>query len=50
MCMNPLHFLQCKFLHDEEEIMKCKSKPTFRNITRYKNHSQFEHTHVLNVR
>ena len=22
MCMNPLHFLQSKFLHDEEKIMK----------------------------
>ena len=32
-CMNPLHFLQSKFLHDDEKIMKCISKPTFRNIT-----------------
>ena len=22
MCMNPLHFLQSNFLHDEEQIMK----------------------------
>ena len=28
MCMNPLHFLQSKFLHDEEKIMKSISKPT----------------------
>ena len=34
MCMNPLHFFQSKFLHDEEEIMKSVSKPTFKNITR----------------
>ena len=42
MCMNPLHFLQSKFLHDEEKIMKRKSKPTFKNITRYKDYSQIE--------
>ena len=36
VCMNPLHFLQSKFLHDEETIMKSISKPTFKNITRYK--------------
>ena len=35
MCMNLLHFLQIKFLHDEEKIMKSISKPTFKNITRY---------------
>ena len=35
MCMNPLHFLKSKFLHDEEKIMKSISKPTFKNITRY---------------
>ena len=29
MRMNPLHFLQIKFLHDEEKIMKSISKPTF---------------------
>ena len=29
MCMNPLHFFQSKFLHDEEKIMKSVSKPTF---------------------
>ena len=34
MCMNPLHLLQSKFLHDEEEIIKRISKPTFKNITR----------------
>ena len=28
MCMNPLHFLQSKFLH-EEKIMRRISKPTF---------------------
>ena len=36
MRMNPLHFLQSKFLHHEEKIMKSISKPTFENITRYK--------------
>ena len=34
MCMNPLHFFQSQFLHDEEKIMKSVSKPTFKNITR----------------
>ena len=29
VCMNPLHFLQSKILHDEEKIMKSISKPTF---------------------
>ena len=43
MCMNPLHFFQSKFLHGEEKIMKSISKPTFRNITRYKNYSQIEY-------
>ena len=43
MCMNPLHFFQSKFLHDEEKIMKCISKPTFKNITRYKEYSQIEY-------
>ena len=43
MCMNPLHFLQSKFLHDEEKIMKSISKPTFKNITRYKDYSQIEY-------
>ena len=36
MCMNPLHFLQSKFLHDEENIMKSISKPTSKNISRYR--------------
>ena len=43
MCMNPLHFLQSKFLHYEEKIMKSISKPTFKNITRYKDYSQIEY-------
>ena len=43
MCMNPLHFLQSKLLHDEEKIMKIVSKPTFKNITRYKDYSQIEY-------
>ena len=43
MCMNPLHFLQSKFLHDEEKIMKSISKPTFKNITRYKDYSQIDY-------
>ena len=42
MCMNPLHFFQSKFLHDEEKIMKSVSKPTFKNITRYRDYSQTE--------
>ena len=42
-CMNPLHFLQSKFLHDEEKIMKSISKPTFKNKTRYKDYSQIEY-------
>ena len=43
MCMNLLHFLQSKFLHNEEKIMKSVSKPTFRNITRYRDYSQIEY-------
>ena len=42
MSMNHLHFLQSKFLHDEEKIMKSISKPTFKNINRYKDYSQIE--------
>ena len=42
MCMNSLHFLQSKFLHDEEKIMKSISKPSFKNIIRYKDYSQIE--------
>ena len=43
MCMNPLHFFQSRFLHDEEKIMKSVSKPTFKNITRYRDYSQIEY-------
>ena len=43
MCMSPLHFFQSKFLHDEENIMKSVSKPTFKNITRYRDYSQIEY-------
>ena len=44
MCMNTLQFLQSKFLHDDEEkTMKSISKPTFKNITRYRDYSQIEH-------
>ena len=43
MCMNPLHFLQSKFLHNEEMIMKHISEPTFKNITRYRDYSQIEY-------
>ena len=39
MCMNPLHFFQSKFLHDEEKIIKSVSKPTFKNITRDRDYS-----------
>ena len=42
MCMNPPHFLQSKFLHDEEKIMKSIDKSTFKNITRYRDYSQIE--------
>ena len=41
--MNSLHFFQSKFLHDEEKIMKSVSKPTFKNITRYRDYSQIEY-------
>ena len=41
--MNPLDFLQSKFLHGEENVMKTISKPTFKNITRYKDYSQIEY-------
>ena len=43
-CMNPLRFLQSKFLHNEEMIMKNISKPTFKKITRYKDYSRIEYT------
>ena len=43
MCMNALHFLQNKFLHDEEKIMKSLIRPTYKNITRYKDFSQIEY-------
>ena len=46
MCMNPLHFPQSKFSHDEEKIMKNISKPTFKNITRYKDYSQNEYIKI----
>ena len=42
-CMNSLHFFQSKFLHDEEKIMKSVSKPTFKNITRYRDYSHIEY-------
>ena len=41
--MNPLHFLQSKVLDDEEKIMKSIPKPTFKNITKYKDYSQIEY-------
>ena len=41
--MNLLHFRQSKFLHDEEKIKKSITKPTFKNITRYKDYSQNEY-------
>ena len=40
MYMNPLHLLQSKFLNDEEKIMKSVSKPTFKNITRYRDYGK----------
>ena len=43
MCMNPLHFFQSKFLHDDERIMKNVNKPTFKNITSYRDYSQIEY-------
>ena len=43
MCVNPLHFFQSKFSHDEEKIMKSVSKPTFKNKTRYRDYSQIEY-------
>ena len=43
MCMNPLHFIQSKFLHDEEQIKKSITKRSFKNITRYKDYSQIEY-------
>ena len=42
MCMNPLHFFQSRFLHDEEKITKKISKPTFKIITRDKDYSQIK--------
>ena len=44
MCLNPLHFLQRKFLLDEEKIKKKFNKSTLRTITRYKEYCQLEYT------
>ena len=44
LCMNPLHFLQSKFLHKEEKAMKSISKPTFNDTTRNIDYSQIENT------
>ena len=41
--MDPLHFFQSSFLHDEEKIRKSVIKPTFKNITRYRDYSQIEY-------
>ena len=41
--MYPLQFLQSKFLHDDDKIMKSISKPTFKNKKRYKDYSQIEY-------
>ena len=43
MCMNLLNFFQSKLVHDEEKIMKSVNKPTFKNITRYRDYSQIEY-------
>ena len=43
MCMNTLHFLQSKFLHEKEKTMKSISKQKLKNITRYKHYSQIEY-------
>ena len=43
MCMNPLHLFQSKFLHYEVKIMISVSKPSSKNITRYRNYSQIEY-------
>ena len=43
MCMNPLHFLQSKFLLDEKKIIKNISKSTFKNITRCNDYSQIDY-------
>ena len=43
MCMKTLPFFQSKFLHDEEKIMKSVIRPTFKNITRYRDYSQIEY-------
>ena len=42
MCMNPLHHLQSKFLHNEKKIMKSMRKPTFKKINRYMDYGQIE--------
>ena len=41
--MNPLHFLQSKFLQDEEKIMKSISKPTYKNINWSRDYRQIEY-------
>ena len=46
MCMNPLHFLQSKFLNDKEKIKKSISKQTFKNIPRYKDDSQIDYKKI----
>ena len=39
--MNPLRFIQTKFLHDEK-VMKNVIKPTFKNKTGYNDQTQLE--------
>ena len=49
MCMNPLHFFQSSFLHDEEKIKKSVRKPRFRNTTRYRDYSQIEYIKIKRI-
>ena len=49
MCINPLHLFQSKFLRDGEKIMKSISKSNFKNITTYKDYSQFEYIKIQKI-
>ena len=41
---NLVHFIKTKFLHYEEKMMKSVEKPTFKNITSYKDYTQLYYT------
>ena len=41
-CENPLKYLEAKILTDDYEILKAVSKPTCKDVIRYKNYTLIE--------